>query len=76
MNLEKEYSKFLVKLSENIKALRLEHGYTQEEMVQFGFNYRHYQKLESGTHSPSLSTLFKISKLYKITLSDLFDFKS
>ncbi len=73
MNLEKEYSKFLVKLSDNIKSLRLEHGYTQEEMVQFGFNYRHYQKLESGTHSPSLSTLFKISKIYKISVPKLLE---
>lgn len=73
MNLDKEYTKFLAKLSENIKTLRIEHGYTQEEMVQFGFNYRHYQKLESGTHSPSLSTIFKIARIYSVEIRTLFE---
>lgn len=72
MGQDKEYDEFLLKLSENIKRLRLEHGYTQEDMVQFGFNYRHYQKLESGKHSPSLNTLFRISLIFKVNFSELF----
>lgn len=72
MSFDKDYSKFLQLLAANIKALRLEHGYTQEEMTQFGFNYRHYQKLESGNHSPSLSTLHKIAKLYSVEIEQLF----
>lgn len=67
-----KYEDFLKKLAINIKNLRLEHGYTQEDMVQFGFNYRHYQKLESGRHSPSLSTIYKVAKVFKISISDLF----
>ena len=72
MSFDKDYSKLLRSLAENIKALRLEHGYTQEEMTQFDFNYRHYQKLESGKHSPSLNTLFKIAKIYDVDLTNLF----
>lgn len=71
MSLEKEYAKFLVKLSENIKSLRVERGYTQEDMTQFGFNYRHYQKLESGSHSPSLSTLFRLSVIFKVNINEM-----
>ena len=72
MSKNKNYEKLLKQIAENIKKLRLEHGYTQEEMIQFGFNYRHYQKLESGNHSPSLNTLFRLSIVYKIDLGDFF----
>ena len=37
-----------------IRKLRTKKGLTQEDMTRFGFNYRHYQKLESGAHSFSL----------------------
>lgn len=40
-------------------------------MVQLGLNYRYYQKLESGSHSPTLFTLFKLSKAFKVKISDL-----
>lgn len=72
MSYEKDYEKFLLKLSNNIKKLRLSHGYTQEEMTEHGFNYRHYQRLESGKHCPSLSTLYKVSRIYKINVRELF----
>jgi DNA-binding XRE family transcriptional regulator len=72
MSNQDNYEKFLLKLSDNIKKLRLKCGYTQEDMVDFGFNYRHYQRLESGTHSPSLSTLFKLAQIFKIPISKIF----
>ncbi|MFT6631470.1 MAG: transcriptional regulator with XRE-family HTH domain [Bacteriovoracaceae bacterium] len=71
MSYEKDYERFLVKLSGTIKELRTQNGYTQEDMVDFGFNYRHYQRLESGSHSPSLSTLFKLSNIFSVEVKDL-----
>lgn len=73
MATDKDYEKLLLKISKNIKNLRIEHGYTQEDMTQFGFNYRHYQKLESGKHSPSLSTLFKISSIFSQNIKNLLE---
>ena len=72
MKSDKNYDDFLKKLAKRIKELRVERGYTQEDMTQFGFNYRHYQELESGTHSPSLSTLFRLAKTFKLNLEEFF----
>lgn len=72
MGKSNDYEKFLKKLAGRIKELRLERGLTQEDMTQFGFNYRHYQKLESGTHSPSLETIFKLGKGFRVPCSYFF----
>lgn len=71
MNVEDQYQILVEKIAENLKFYRKKAGFTQEGMVQFGFNYRHYQKLESGSHSPSLFTLFKLAKAFQIELVDL-----
>ncbi len=72
MSNEKDYEEFLERLAETIKSLRLSHGLTQEDMVDYGFNYRHYQRLESGKHSPSLNTIYRLSVIYDIKTSMLF----
>ncbi|MEZ4846736.1 MAG: helix-turn-helix transcriptional regulator [Bdellovibrionota bacterium] len=69
---DKEYSLVLKDLSKKIKSLREKKGLTQEKMKDFGFNYRHYQKLESGTYSPSFYTLFRLAKAFKVSLKDFF----
>ncbi|MBT4793170.1 MAG: helix-turn-helix transcriptional regulator [Halobacteriovoraceae bacterium] len=66
-----KYEDFLKIVAVNIKQLRIVCGYTQEDMIQFGFNYRHYQKLESGKHSPSLSTIFRLSNVFKVDVSEI-----
>lgn len=71
MNVEGQYQSLIQKIAENLKYYRRKSGFTQEGMVKFGFNYRHYQKLESGSHSPSLFTLFKLAKIFKTDLVNL-----
>jgi DNA-binding XRE family transcriptional regulator len=73
MKLEDEYNSLLRKIAGNIKRLRNEKGITQEEMTKFGFSYRHYQKIESGAYSPNFFTLFRVSKAFKVKISDLLD---
>lgn len=68
---EVSYEKMLKKIAKNIKLLRGNKGLTQEDMVSHGFNYRHYQKLESGEHSPSLSSLHRLAKVFNTTVSDI-----
>lgn len=72
MNQEDEYEKLLKKVAKNIKRLRLNKGLTQENMVDFGFNYRHYQRIESGTYSPNLHTIFRLSKIFKSSMDEFF----
>ena len=43
MSKDKNYENFLKRIAVNIKKLRLENELTQEDMTEYGFNYRHYQ---------------------------------
>lgn len=67
------YSKLLRQVAKNIQNRRKELGFTQEQMAEKGFNYRYWQKLESGTYSPTLRTLFRVSKVLQINLQKLLD---
>ncbi len=66
------YEEFIYKLASKIKKLRRARGLTQEDMVQYGFNYRHYQKIESGGHSPSLSSVYRLAVAFDVEVTDLF----
>ena len=72
MKSERDYGKILKKTAANIKKYRRIAGLTQEDMVGYGFNYRHYQKIESGTYSPNLRTLHRVANAFGISLKDLF----
>lgn len=58
-------------LGNNVKKLRQQQGITQEEMRDHGFNYRYFQKIESGQVNVTLDTLVKLAKTLKCHLSDL-----
>jgi len=68
-----KYEQFVGRLGANLRRLRNERGLTQEEMADQGsFNYRFYQKLESGSYSPSLRTLYNLVIRYQVKLDELF----
>jgi len=72
MSSEVEYHRLIAAFSRNLREIRNKMGLTQEELsAKCGFNYRFYQKLESGKHSPSLATLFRLSKALKVNLTEL-----
>lgn len=73
MQHDKDYDKLLKRISQNIRTARESKGLTQEQMSELGFNYRHYQKLESGSYSPSLQTLYRVAKALKIELKQLIE---
>lgn len=68
---KKLYSEALEVLANNLKRSRQAKGYTQEDMVEFGFNYRHYQKIESGAYSPSFQTLHRLALALDVSVGDL-----
>lgn len=73
MDRNTEFDKFLRRISKNIKRYRTKAGLTQMDMVDHGFNYRHYQRLESGQTGYNLQTLFRLSKIFKVKVSAFFE---
>lgn len=55
----------------NVKSLREKHNFTQDKMMDFGFNYRYFQKIEAGEVNATLDTLVKLAKALKCKISDL-----
>lgn len=69
---DKKYDLLLQRVATNLKTIRVSRGLTQEEMTDFGFNYRHYQRLESGQHSITLHTLYRLAVALKVEITDFF----
>lgn len=65
-----------LQLSNRIRHLRKEHGYTQQELAEkTGIDYKHIQRLE-GNNPPAIriDTLEKIAKVFNMSCSDLLNF--
>ena len=69
---DKDYERLLKLISTNVKRIRKANRLTQEDMIQFGFNYRHYQKLESGVYSFNLYTLQRLARAFKVHVREFF----
>lgn len=66
-----------LKLGERIRALRKRFGYTQDKLSEIAeIDYKYLQKIE-GKNPPNLKleTLEKFAKAFKISISELLDFK-
>ncbi len=70
--LDDRTAKLIKKMAKNIKSLRLERGLTQEDMADLGFGPRWYQRFESGRHVPSLPTLVKLARAFKVDVAEFF----
>jgi len=54
-------------VGERIRQLRRERGWTQHDISQrFGFNYKHYQRIEQGQQNLELATLNKLAAAFEI----------
>lgn len=60
------------RIAKNVKRLREERGWTQEYMGELGFGPRWYQRFESGRHIMTLSTLDKLSRVFKVDIIEFF----
>ena len=63
-------------VGKRIQQLRRKRGLTQDEMTQFGFNYKHYQRIEQGQQNLELATLNKLAQVFKIPIRQIFVFES
>jgi transcriptional regulator with XRE-family HTH domain len=71
-SLDEKTAKLIKKIAKNIRAIRLSKGLTQENMADYGFGPRWYQRFESGRHTPSLPTLVKLARAFKVEIIDFF----
>jgi transcriptional regulator with XRE-family HTH domain len=68
----KKYERFVLNIARNVVRVRKSKGLTQEQMVDLGYSYRHYQRVESGKHSPNLNTLFRLAETFKVDIREFF----
>jgi len=59
-------------VGKRVRELRLAKGLRQEDMCQFGFEYKYYQRIEYGQKNLSLKTLNKLAKAFGIRIAELF----
>jgi transcriptional regulator with XRE-family HTH domain len=61
---------FFRALGTKVRQLRKEHGYSQEDMLSFGFSTRHWQQVEAG-RPITVTTLLRICEVFEVTMSKL-----
>ena len=73
MRNDRKYLKILERVTSNLREQRHKAGLSQERLSEIvGFSTRYYQRLESGTQSPNLLTLYKVCAHLKIDIGLLF----
>jgi transcriptional regulator with XRE-family HTH domain len=60
------------RIAKNIRAIRENKGITQEDMDNLGFGPRWYQRFESGRHIPTIPTLCRLARAFKVEIGDFF----
>ena len=68
----KDEEKFLLSFGLKIRRMREERGWSLEYTEEKGWTaWQYLQRIETGKQNPSLLTLWKLSKLFSIPISDL-----
>jgi len=66
---------FLKKLGNHVRKLRLEQGFTQEDLaIEIGTTISQISRLERGILNTSVSTIHTIAIALKLPTKDFFDF--
>lgn len=69
--------KFLLKLGEHIRTIRVSKNITQEQLAnEIGAEISQISRIERGIISTSISNLHNISKVLNIPLKELLDFSA
>jgi transcriptional regulator with XRE-family HTH domain len=63
---------FFRALGIRIKTLRKDQGYTQEDMISYGFSARHWQQVEAG-RPITIRTLLRICATLRVKAADLIE---
>ena len=58
-------------VAKRVQELRTAKGLTQEDMQDFGFNYRYYQRIEAGEKNLSLKLINRLAKAFGVEPAEL-----
>lgn len=61
---------FFRALGTRVRELRKKHGYSQEDMLSFGFSTRHWQQVEAG-RPITVTTLLRICEVFEVSMAKL-----
>lgn len=61
---------FFRALGTRVRELRKKHGYSQEDMLSFGFSTRHWQQVEAG-RPITMSTALRICEVFETPMAKL-----
>ena len=62
------------KLGQRVQQLREAKGLRQEDMCEFGFDYKYYQRIEYGQKNLTLELLNRLAHAFDIPVGELFRF--
>ena len=62
--------KFFRALGQRVRELRRRKGYSQEDMISFGFSARHWQQIEAG-RPITVRTLLRICEVFRVPVARL-----
>jgi transcriptional regulator with XRE-family HTH domain len=65
-----DQAKFFARLGERIRKMRKARGFSQEDMISFGFSARHWQQIEAG-RPITLTTMLRICEVFRVTAARL-----
>jgi transcriptional regulator with XRE-family HTH domain len=65
-----DQEQFFKRLGQRVKELRRKRGYSQEDMISFGFSARHWQQIEAG-RPITVTTLLRICEALEVNLGRL-----
>jgi transcriptional regulator with XRE-family HTH domain len=61
-----DHARFFRVLGRRIREFRVKNGYSQEDMISFGFSARHWQQIEAG-RPVTVKTLLRICDTFDVT---------
>ena len=65
----------LITFGDNLRQLRLAKGFTQEQLAnELGIEISQISRIERGVINTSITTLYSISKVLNVDISELFVF--
>jgi transcriptional regulator with XRE-family HTH domain len=71
---DRSYKIYLKRVGLRLRGLRDGKNWTLEDTEEHGWtSWQHLQKLESGKKDMNLSTIFRLSKLYRVNPSKIVD---
>lgn len=71
----REFERYTKKVQKKIKELRLQHGLSQEDLMQYDLSLRTVQRIEKEGEAANLTllTLFKLCKAFGVKPCELLD---